>query len=69
MNGSNIILQKLEGKCPLYGRAKFDTRRKYSSIYISIKSLGDSRKRSKNTDQFGLMSEMQTIIDQFGDGC
>ena len=69
MNWSNRNVQKLEGKCPLYRRAKFDTRRKYSGICMSMKFIGDSRKCSKNTDLFGWMSEMQASIDQFGDGC
>ena len=69
MNGSNRMLEKHEGLPPPYGKARFDTRRKYFNICMTIRPIGYSRKFMKNTDLFGLLSETKRIKDQFGDGC
>ena len=35
---------------------------------MTIRYIGESRKRNKNTGLFGWMPRMQIITDQFGDG-
>ena len=59
-----------------------ETRKKVSSVWkgkgkhkkkvqqhMTVRSIGENRKCSKNTDLFGWGSGMQKITDQFGDGC
>ena len=58
------------------------TRKKISSVWkgkrkykkkvhqhLTVRSIGESRKRSKNIDLFGWTSGKGTITDQFGEGC
>ena len=43
-------------------------KRKKKVQHTSSGSSGDSRKRSKDTEIFGMKIERQMIVDQFGDG-